>query len=92
MKLCFVSVNGPREPYLLDEPRIMAVSELKNGDKVETFSHCQLGYTGRHTNRFQQNNHILVNIPFVAIFMLWPYKEYREHYYNITSSLKEMQW
>jgi hypothetical protein len=20
--LCFVSVNGPREPYLLDEPRI----------------------------------------------------------------------
>jgi hypothetical protein len=22
MKLCFVSVNGPREPYLLDEPRI----------------------------------------------------------------------
>jgi hypothetical protein len=21
MKLCFVSVNGPREPYLLDEPR-----------------------------------------------------------------------
>jgi hypothetical protein len=24
--------------------------------------------------------------------MLWPYKEYREHYYNITSSLKEMQW
>jgi hypothetical protein len=23
MKLCFVSVNGPREPYLLDEPRIL---------------------------------------------------------------------
>jgi hypothetical protein len=22
MKLCFVSVNGPREPYLLDKPRI----------------------------------------------------------------------
>jgi predicted TIM-barrel enzyme len=22
MKLCFVSVNGPRETYLLDEPRI----------------------------------------------------------------------
>jgi hypothetical protein len=22
MKLCFVSVNGPREPYILDEPRI----------------------------------------------------------------------
>jgi hypothetical protein len=22
MKLCFVSVNGPREFYLLDEPRI----------------------------------------------------------------------
>jgi hypothetical protein len=21
MKLCFVSVNSPREPYLLDEPR-----------------------------------------------------------------------
>jgi hypothetical protein len=21
MKLCFVSVNGPREPYLLDEPQ-----------------------------------------------------------------------
>jgi hypothetical protein len=21
MKLCFVSVNGPREPYVLDEPR-----------------------------------------------------------------------
>jgi hypothetical protein len=25
MKLCFVSVNGPREPYLLDEPRISVV-------------------------------------------------------------------
>jgi hypothetical protein len=23
MKLCFVSVNDPREPYLLDEPRII---------------------------------------------------------------------
>jgi hypothetical protein len=23
MKLYFVSVNGPREPYLLDEPRII---------------------------------------------------------------------
>jgi hypothetical protein len=22
MKLCFVSVNGPREPYLLDDPHI----------------------------------------------------------------------
>jgi hypothetical protein len=22
MHLCFISVNGPREPYLLDEPRI----------------------------------------------------------------------
>jgi hypothetical protein len=29
MKLCFVSVNGPREPYLLDEPRIwhLAISK-----------------------------------------------------------------
>jgi hypothetical protein len=25
MKLCFVSVNGPREPYILDEPRISRV-------------------------------------------------------------------
>jgi hypothetical protein len=24
MKLCFVSVNDPREPYLPDEPRIIA--------------------------------------------------------------------
>jgi hypothetical protein len=31
MKLCFVSVNGPREPYLLDEPRISyrTVAELQ---------------------------------------------------------------
>jgi hypothetical protein len=26
MKFCFVSVNGPREPYLLDEPRIIRIS------------------------------------------------------------------
>jgi hypothetical protein len=26
MKLCFVSVNGPREPYLLDEHRVMPYS------------------------------------------------------------------
>jgi hypothetical protein len=27
MKLCFVSVNGPREPYLLDGPRICIKSQ-----------------------------------------------------------------
>jgi hypothetical protein len=27
MKLCFVSVNGPRELYLLDEPRIHVVRQ-----------------------------------------------------------------
>jgi hypothetical protein len=28
MKLCFVSVNGPREPYLLDEPRITITTTI----------------------------------------------------------------
>jgi hypothetical protein len=29
MKLCFVSVNGPREPYLLDEPCMFQSDEQK---------------------------------------------------------------
>lgn len=38
-------------------------------------------HTSSASNRFQQDNHILVNIPFLPIFMLWPYKEeYREYY------------
>jgi hypothetical protein len=32
MKLCFVSVNGPREPYLLDEPRMFRF--LDDGQKI----------------------------------------------------------
>jgi hypothetical protein len=33
MKLCFVSVNGPREPYLLDETRIkLNVNSAKTND------------------------------------------------------------
>jgi hypothetical protein len=30
MKLCFVSVNGPREPYLLDEPRILELNSFSS--------------------------------------------------------------
>jgi hypothetical protein len=33
MKLCFVSVNGHREPYLLDEPRICS----KNAVFIKSF-------------------------------------------------------
>jgi hypothetical protein len=36
MKLCFVSVKGPREPYLLDEPRILKEKSepIKAGDWI----------------------------------------------------------
>jgi hypothetical protein len=33
MKSCFVSVNGPREPYLLDEPRTM-LGPLEKANQV----------------------------------------------------------
>jgi hypothetical protein len=33
MKLCFVSVNGPREPYLLDETRITNNTNYKKANK-----------------------------------------------------------
>jgi hypothetical protein len=36
MQLCFVSVHGPREPYFVDEPRIL---EVKVGDLTNVLGH-----------------------------------------------------
>jgi hypothetical protein len=43
MKLCFVSVNGPREPYLLDEPRITVSTNFANACPVTQYrvEYCQ---------------------------------------------------
>jgi hypothetical protein len=38
MKLCFVSVNGPREPYLLDEPRISRCPHKRLGVSSCTYA------------------------------------------------------
>jgi hypothetical protein len=44
MKLCFVSVNGPREPYLLDEPRISCLSLVSSSWKPCGFLYVRSFY------------------------------------------------
>jgi hypothetical protein len=41
MKLCFVSVNGPREPYLLDKPRIYIYTNFIPNNAKETLLKCR---------------------------------------------------
>jgi hypothetical protein len=48
MKLCFVSVNGPRETYFVDEPRI-----IERARKIisSTICACILKYLDQDTMR-----------------------------------------
>jgi hypothetical protein len=48
MKLCFVSVNGPREPYLLDKPRIW----LKHVPLRDTYSNKLDALNGNSTQLY----------------------------------------
>jgi hypothetical protein len=40
MKLCFISVNGPRETYFVDEPRSFNLLSMEREDEVVRTEFC----------------------------------------------------
>jgi hypothetical protein len=71
MKLCFVSVNGPREPYLLDEPHILNYWESSgcvSTQQIDYWPHC-LHWPVAGEKKWEYNETVLqLSIDFVKAY------------------------